>query len=1691
MARVDMAQNSPQMKTGWLQSRWPMALIGLILLIIGQVQISSSELPSSPPTQLGQWLNNNLHFDIPSIDNVLTGLPILLIGCFLLLIALRGLRLVPLEKEPEEKKPFAFRWVASSWPGILCALALFGTTLWSLATRDFSLWMAVGWLISLLFIVSVIATWDQHRGINLSPGLTRRDILYMLGLVLIGLVLGAYHLQGMPDSLIADEGSFWTTARDIATGVFKPPIFASGANTFPVLSSYLQALALKLFGINLWGWRFSSVLSGVFTILPLYLLARETFNRKIAITSSMALILSPYFLAFTRLGYNNIQALFITTLALYWLYIGLNRSSHLYLFLAGCAAGLCVYTYFSAGIALLIGIIFIVLMWLARKINIRQGAFSISLLLFGTLMVVGPNFVFHISHETNEIGYKLLDSAFFNASNGELFYSDKELFAFVNPIQYKGYTLFYNPKIYLEMIVRGLTRTLLALQKPAFVTDNFISSSLTGTVGAYFYIVGLGIILWKFKQPRSLFLLLWFFGIVLGLSALNALSPSQTYMVPIIPLLALLIGVGLSVIASIAATSHAKLAKYQTVFLLVVIASIGLGGLYDYFVVMPAKYLPQPDQIMSWAVLNAHEESFYYIYSRPEEQQFKPFIVTEFRPTVPFETISVDSLIQASSTFSTGGKTVVWYTPDLAVTVEPVLQAKWGNGYLQKIFYAADGTPTLAAAMNTPFIFARDQSLLTILKDSYLRPSLLVFLFVLIGLLVFTAVLPIAWARPIPERLKRLVNWFNGPENPADVEADRVEFFEEILNQPITEQPSEPPEWAEEIFQSKPVKVPERLHAEFNRVRQENGKDYYIKIHLPPIKILGFSLLGKVEFALPAFHIPNPVLITLALILAFIAQFMIYRGIPVAGIALYLLSSAGLIIWIRLNSKWTNVFANQWRISPLAEKLLVAVLLAVTAFIRYYDLNFRVYGLEGDEVTWTIQSWYSTILMVGKGAFISHYLYMPLSFWIRSVFLRLFGLNFISARIESATLSLISVVFLYLLVRRLTKSKPLAILSALLYSFSFLDLNLAHQALGETTPEVWIIVSFYFLVLALQERKAWLFQLTGFSLALGMLTFEMFLPSPVIAMVYLTGLGLYEIIKKKTSTRKWLGYLFMVAWPIILTYFVYTQGILNVRRGYDLGVLMQFSGNGSSIIGAILFLFRNANHFFQTIFSHIVWTDTLLYWGGPLINPVLLPFIVIGFIYNFWNIRRPYFILIPLWFFIHAAVGPLALGAVYPRVLYTLLAPLMIWGAMGLWTFLGALRAFFDNQKFRFATPVFCLVLLAIIFTDYHIFTSSLSDATDKQKRRELSDLTAQSAGSVPMILYPYLPNEEDSLAVESSTILFSVAGATHMGNEAQNRFQQLEFSQVLTTLWNDRQLSSLDMFFDKTTFLQDQRTEALNGILRCFPGAVLSESGQFFEIYHFNKETLTQPKCYQGAPPVVIAPQDGAVLPSGDPITFAWNTNGVAATSHSILLEQKVKGTYWIEAEDSFSGPHWVFESRYINDFSGKGFLVDDWQAGEAQYSFPVPEDGRYRVWIKSYKRRVNDQHNFITINGKKMGFAGDSNTLNEWVWEDLGTYYLSAGLLPLTLSRTYGKDEQYSVFIDGLLITSDLINPPDQVKVWNSIVDSGEVPSSTSKYTLPELLAPGDYRWKVHIYDGTFLVDFTGSRGLETPMSTFTITP
>ena len=603
-----------------------------------------------------------------------------------------------------------------------------------------------------------VAVWDHQRHIDLSPHLSRWDLLWILGLFIAGIIIGAYRLQGLPDQLMADEGSFWTTARDIANNTLQSSIFASGVYTFPILSSIIQAWFLKIFGVSLWGWRFGSVVTGLATLPPLYLLAREMFDRRIAILSSIVLVTSPYFIDFSRLGYDNIQALFFTTHTLYWLYIGLSRKSSLYLYLAGCMAGFGFYAYFAARSALAISLGFILLLWLGKRIKFPGLLHAILLLGLGFAVVATPYFVYGRIHDAEGMGYKSLESAFFNSYNGLQFYSREELLSVAPPVEIGDNELFYNPKIYSVLIARGFIRTLLVFQKTGIISEHYVAFPLTGTLGVVFYLVGLILTLWTARHPRSLLILLWFFISVFGLSALNTVPPRQTHLIVIIPALALLTGIGLNAIATAAATIHFRLKDHKQALLIGLVALTAAGGLYDYFARVPIDYRAQPEQIISWAMLDSNKEHFVYVYSDPSEKDFVPY-AKELRKAVPYETVSLADLTNGAKNFASQ-PTLIFYSPGIAKDVRPALEKLWGESLISRTFYSTEGSLILHAGMNTPFTFEMDKGLFAILKDSYLNPGLDIFLLILIGCFSLTAFLPANLNIKFPPSLYRLRDWF-------------------------------------------------------------------------------------------------------------------------------------------------------------------------------------------------------------------------------------------------------------------------------------------------------------------------------------------------------------------------------------------------------------------------------------------------------------------------------------------------------------------------------------------------------------------------------------------------------------------------------------------------------------------------------------------------------------------------------------------------------------------------------------------------------------------------------------------------------------------------------------------------------------------------------------------------------------------
>jgi hypothetical protein len=850
----------------------------------------------------------------------------------------------------------------------------------------------------------------------------------------------------------------------------------------------------------------------------------------------------------------------------------------------------------------------------------------------------------------------------------------------------------------------------------------------------------------------------------------------------------------------------------------------------------------------------------------------------------------------------------------------------------------------------------------------------------------------------------------------------------------------------------------------------------------------------QVLMNLPPNEIRHPWILIAILMLAIIAQALILGQMFAEGVFVYLLSITGFLLWARANPSSLKAVAESLHPNREGWLLLLGIVILLTISTRFFDLGSGIYGLDADETKWTVQAWKSKILHLDVTEFATkHYKYQPVDFWTKSIFLRIFGENFIAARMESAVLSLIAVVCLYGLAKQVTSHTAVGLISSLVFSLSFIELNASHQALYSTPPMAWMLSSLAVYFMAIHNHKLWQFQVGGILLGLGMLTYDTFYPTCVAAFVYLLAIAISEVWKGQTSIKNWGLYLTLFMWPTVLVYFTFIKNYLNQNRQFYLFGLLTRAVSKEDFYSLAQYFAGNFLDILEAVFSQIRWADGLINWNGPLINPLILPFVVIGLSYNLWNIRQAHFAFVPFLYLMHVGTGSILLGAVWPRVMYLSIPPLMIWAGLGLWIAFVSLRGIFRNQKVYVPVSIFALLLTAILANDYLIFKTKLIDRIEHQKRRELSDITIASAKGTSILLYPFMAEQKDFVEMDSHVIVYSLAGEKNMGMEAINHFGLVHMNTFLQSLWSNRNNGEIDVIFDKSApGLMDERANFLNVVLFCYPQAQRSHQGRFFDVYRFSRQALNEPACYSPRKPVNISPAGDLAQTRTSPLSFKWNTGEIKSAGYIFMLDRKMADTFWIEAEQSFVGKGWLKESTVVPGYSAEGYLVDTGaeHTGEAFYTIDIKKPGNYYIWLRSYKRRDNDQHNFVTVQGTKTEIAKTGQPLNQWVWESIGMYNFPSEATTISLTREYGNDELYSTFIDAMVITANAdFRPATEEEIWQTVFSVNHPESTTNSFVLDELLPVGSYRWGVRVFSSENIVDAHGNPWLESEKSTFQV--
>lgn len=575
-----------------------LAIVCLALAIAGEIILREDGpvIFLEPISTFADNINTGLYLSLTAPVNILFGLFLLLLAMITYGFIFRGQPDVHQGQYIDDGswRPYQLQ---RTW--VILALALYAFALWGIVVRHPLIQPFWAWIISIA--VFTLALWKaEHRGEGAAnPRLNYGDAIRILALFALTIGIGAYRLTDIPAGWITDEGPFWETARKLALGEETPSFFGVGVFTFPVSSSYFQSWIMRWAGVNLWGWRFASVVAASLTIIPLYLLTCELFNRQVAVVAIAMMIVNPYFLAFARLGYNNSQAMFPVTLAVYFLVLAIRRNSRFYLWLAGLSAGLGFYTYFAAWLGLVVLVVALAFLAILNRLNFRTSLVPLSIIVAGMLIVFLPRVVFGISADsTAALRFKVWETGPVNTFYGNLIFGNDRIDQ-AHVFVVDGVEMFYDPQLYLILFGRGFIRTAAVLFDSLGYIDHQIFFGLLGLGSSLFFILGVGLAFARFREIKYLIPMIWFLTGFFFLGVIASIPPRPTHMVAIIPVFSIISAIGLTSLMNTLVTQSAT--RVNNLLTSVIIGVIAFTGLFHYYFMIPYFHAPaNQDDYMSW-----------------------------------------------------------------------------------------------------------------------------------------------------------------------------------------------------------------------------------------------------------------------------------------------------------------------------------------------------------------------------------------------------------------------------------------------------------------------------------------------------------------------------------------------------------------------------------------------------------------------------------------------------------------------------------------------------------------------------------------------------------------------------------------------------------------------------------------------------------------------------------------------------------------------------------------------------------------------------------------------------------------------------------------------------------------------------------------------------------------------------------
>jgi 4-amino-4-deoxy-L-arabinose transferase-like glycosyltransferase len=165
-------------------------------------------------------------------------------------------------------------------------------------------------------------------------------------------------------------------------------------------------------------------------------------------------------------------------------------------------------------------------------------------------------------------------------------------------------------------------------------------------------------------------------------------------------------------------------------------------------------------------------------------------------------------------------------------------------------------------------------------------------------------------------------------------------------------------------------------------------------------------------------------------------------------------------------------------------KIAVFLIIAFAFLLRFYNLSDIPAGLNQDELSIGYDAY--SILLTGRDQHAKPYpLYfesygdykLPVYIYATAVSEKIFGVNEFAVRFFSAIMGSLSVIFLFLLTKKITNSNNIALIASTLLAINPWHLYFSRTAFEVNVASAFILIGVYFLYLSIEKKLGTLFLL--------------------------------------------------------------------------------------------------------------------------------------------------------------------------------------------------------------------------------------------------------------------------------------------------------------------------------------------------------------------------------------------------------------------------------------------------------------------------------------------------------------------------------------------------------------------------------------------------------------------------------------